>query len=163
MSSTDTLPKGPRQTARRRLRAHKVKTPLESAKHEKRLKREPFCFVRFVQILRSLCMYILSAKGQFILKCPFGVIVSTKIPMKALASKKRSNQKKIPNQFLDNQRKIKCLYFFYSTSFWRLEQKSFKKSRQYFGRNDDTKRKFRNQLTLMHWMQCIYLFNQHDY
>jgi hypothetical protein len=48
----------------------------------------------------------LSAKGQLISKCPFGVIVSTKIPMKffkeisALASKKRLNTN------------IKALYFF---------------------------------------------------
>ena len=38
-------------------------------------------------------------KGQLILKCPFGVIVSTKIPtiflrISALASKKRLNQNK---------------------------------------------------------------------
>ena len=41
----------------------------------------------------------LTTKGQLISKCPFGVIVWTKIPTiflrnSALASKKRSNQKK---------------------------------------------------------------------
>ena len=51
---------------------------------------------------------LIGPKGQLILKCPFGVIVSTKIPMKfvlrisALASKKRLNQKR-----------MKALYFIF--------------------------------------------------
>ena len=83
-------------------------------------------------------------KGQLISKCPFDVIVSTKIPMKfflrisALASKKRLNQK---NKVLINK-KIYDWGLFCFDFFLEARAEIPKKFRWYFGRNDETKRTF---------------------
>ena len=68
---------------------------------------------------------ILPFKGQLISKCTFSDIVLTFLRISALASKKRSNQKKFQIKFfLNNYKEIKTLYCFDSSSFQRQRQKS---------------------------------------
>ena len=69
---------------------------------------------------KYLCHFEKVAKGQLISKCPFGVNVWTKIPMKSdLASKKRLNQKEVKAlNFFFNYLKFNWLDFLFDlTSF----------------------------------------------
>ena len=82
-------------------------------------------------------------KGQWISKCPFGVIVWTKIPTKKNPgflpySKKRSNQKN-GGFYFDSFTPI-----FWFDLFLEARAEIREKNSWYFGPNDDTKRTFWN-------------------
>ena len=90
-----------------------------------------------------------STKGQLISNRLFGVIFRTKTTTKLFPgflpkSLKRGGMEKMYQCFNSYSfLKIwKCLYFFESTSFQRLGQKSWKKFRWFFGPNDDTNKTF---------------------
>ena len=83
------------------------------------------------------------SKGQFILKCPFGVYKSPKNPTKFFPGflpqpLKRCQIKKIRALFTANWRLLSTLlrYFFDLTSFQRLGQKSWKKIRWFIVKRD---------------------------